>query len=66
LIHGNIYLHSGQKEPSFEGGVITGFRVVPREQEGKFRVVFRFKRQESHKGITTSEDGWGNEQKRVW
>ncbi|MEZ9569353.1 hypothetical protein AB4242_10745 [Vibrio splendidus] len=63
ILGGDIYLHSGQKEPSFCGGVITGFRVV--ERNGKDRIVFRFRRIDDYEGLI-SPDGWGNEQKRIW
>ncbi|SEB18561.1 hypothetical protein [Marinobacterium iners] len=62
LIGHDIYLHEYQKEPSFLGGKIIGFHI--REESNK--VVFRFKEAESHKGISTPIEGWGNEQKRVW
>ena len=64
LIHGNIYLHRGQKEPSFFGGIITGFRITGSGPNEK--ITFRFKQLSSHEGITTEKEGWGNEQKRVW
>lgn len=64
LIHGSIYLHRGQKEPSFVGGRIVGFRTT--EAKNGKKVIFRFKRLQSHEGITTELEGWGNEQKRVW
>lgn len=63
LIGGDIYLHRGQKEPSFIGGVITGFRVTQRDKGQK--ITFRFKRMESHEGLITESEGWGNEQKRT-
>jgi hypothetical protein len=64
LIHGNIYLHRGQKEPSFFGGVINGFRITGTAPNEK--ITFRFRRMLSHEGVTTEKEGWGNEQKRVW
>ena len=64
LVNGDIYLHKGQKEPSYIGGIITGFRIVVRD--GKEKVIFRFKRTTEHEGITTATEGWGSEQKRVF
>ena len=61
LLDGDIYLHSGQNEPSFCGGIITGFRVVQRNEKEK--VVFRFRRNNEHEGLITPSEGWGNEQK---
>ena len=66
LLGGNIYLHKGQLEPSFCGGEITGVRVAQhKERAGGTRVVFRFRRKASCKGVTTAKAGWGNEQKRI-
>jgi hypothetical protein len=62
LIGGDIYFHEFQKEPSILGGKIIGFHI--REESNK--VVFRFKELESHRGLVTPIEGWGNEQKRVW
>ena len=41
LVNGDIYLHKGQKEPSYIGGIITGFRIVVRD--GKEKGLFAFK-----------------------
>lgn len=63
FIGGSLYLHKGQKEPSYIGGIITGFRIDPaRESE---RLIFRFIKKDDHEGVTTAAEGWGNEQKRI-
>lgn len=62
LVGGDLYLHSGQNEPSHFGGKILSYRV---HKGGDIagRVVFRIRATLAHKGIRTSQDGWGNEKK---
>ena len=65
LIGGDLYLHSGQHEPSHFGGTILGYRV---HQGGDVdgRIVFRFRATVGHKGVNAGKEGWGNEKKLVW
>lgn len=64
LVNGDIYLHDGQNAPSHFGGVITGFRIATEKDSS--RIIFRFRSRETHQGVTTAKEGWGNEQKRTW
>lgn len=66
LIGGDLYLHSGQREASHFGGKILGYRVDRDGAETAGRVVFRILPSPSHKGVSTSREGWGNEKKIVW
>jgi hypothetical protein len=63
LIGADVYLHSGQKTPSFIGGRIVSFRLNPTNPK---RVIFHFIKLDSHEGVVTPKEGWGNEQKRIW
>ncbi len=63
LIGGDLYLHSGQKEPSHFGGQILGYRVhhdaVDSEIDG--RLVFQLMPTPAHKGVLAAGARWGNE-----
>jgi len=60
LIGGRIYLHKFQKEASFFGGEILGWRVHPTETQ---RIVFKFKSLPECKNVKTTKEGWGREKK---
>ncbi len=51
-------------DPSFYGGVITGFRV---QQDGPYtgRIVFRFEPKPECRGVKAGRDGWRFEKKIV-
>jgi hypothetical protein len=68
LVGGDLYLHSGQTEPSHFGGMILSFRVhqEPSKPAIDGRIVFRIRPTPEHKGMKTSREGWGNEKKLVW
>ena len=68
LIGADLYLHSGQNEPSHFGGTILSFHVHrdPGNPDLDGRLVFRFRASRSHKDLTTPKEGWGNEKKIVW
>lgn len=68
LVGGNLYLHSGQNEPSHFGGEILSYRVHRDESAPDIdgRVVFRIRPSRAHKGFQTGREGWGNEKKLVW
>jgi hypothetical protein len=66
LVDGDLYLHSGQGEPSHFGGRILGWRVHHDGSEIDGRVVFRIRPSIGHKGMVTTRDGWGNDKKLVW
>jgi hypothetical protein len=58
LVGGNLYLHSGQNEPSHFGGKILGFRVHrdPGSPEIDGRLVFRIKATREHKDVETGRE----------
>lgn len=64
LIGGNIYFHKTQQEPSFYGGMITGYRI---EQDGQHqgRVVFTIKYSEKCRNVRTGRYGWSKRMKII-
>jgi hypothetical protein len=68
LIGGDLYLHSGQNEPSHFGGKIVSFRVHQDATQPEIdgRVIFRIAASSDYKGVITGREGWGNEKKLVW
>lgn len=68
LIDCELYLHRGQKEPAFFGGIIIGFYCFDTEGVGRMkeRIIFRVKRVTELEGTVTPQEGWGNEQKTVY
>jgi hypothetical protein len=64
LIGCQIYFHEKQIEPSYYGGVITGFRAQP---EGEFagRIIFRFIPKQECRGVLAGATGWQFEKKIV-
>ena len=64
LVNSNIYFHERQLEPSFYGGVITGFRV----QQGELhngRIIFKFEPKTECRGVTSGRGCWQFEKKIV-
>lgn len=63
LIGADLYLHSGQKEPSHFGGRIVAYRVHrdPNDPEVDGRLVFRIDPTPAHKGVLAVGAPWGNE-----
>lgn len=66
LVGGDLYLHSGQSDPSHFGGKILAFRVHKDGSELDGRIVFRIKAALEYKGVAAGREGWGNEKKIVW
>jgi hypothetical protein len=64
LVGGKIYFHQRQIEPSFYGGVITGFRVQQGEPHNG-RIIFRFEPNPECRGIRAGRGGWQFEKKIV-
>jgi hypothetical protein len=64
LIGGDLYLHSGQADPSHFGGTLLGCRV---QSEGALsgRYIFRIHATVAHRGVHAGRTGWGNEKKLV-
>jgi hypothetical protein len=65
LIGGDIYFHRKQKEPSFYGGKIIGYRIHEEEGEFKGRIIFHFEYSHSHRGVLAGNGGWSYEKKIV-
>ena len=63
LIGGDIYFHKKQKEPSFFGGKILGYRIHQSDDQLNGRVIFRFEYSRSHKEVLAGEGGWSYEKK---
>jgi hypothetical protein len=59
LIGADLYLHSGQLEPSHFGGKILGYRVHRDGSDADGRIVFRIAPSLRHKGVATGREGWG-------
>lgn len=66
LVNGDIYFHKKQKEPSFYGGKILGYRIHEEDNEYRGRIIFRFEYSAKHKNISAGSGGWSNEKKIVW
>jgi hypothetical protein len=63
LIGGTIHFHEKQNDPSYFGGIVKDFQVLPSGSPNAGKVVFIFERTENAIGVRTTKDGWGNEQK---
>jgi len=69
LVGGDIYFHKKQKEPSYFGGKILGYRIHDSD-EGEYpgcrgRIVFTFEYSREHKNVSAGEGGWSYEKKIV-
>jgi len=64
LVGGDIYFHKKQKEPSFFGGKILGYKLET-EREYMGRIIFRFEYTPEHKNVPAGSGGWSNEKKIV-
>lgn len=58
-----IYFHEAQALPSYFGGEIIGFRVLPPGHIQEGRIVFLFQEDQGGQGVSAGRDGWRNEQK---
>ena len=65
LVGGDIYFHKRQKEPSYFGGKILGFRIHESDDKYNGRIIFRFESSTQHKNISSGSGGWSNEKKIV-
>jgi hypothetical protein len=65
LIGCDIYFHKKQKELSFFGGKILGYRIFDKDDELKGRIIFRFEYLRSHKGVSAGDGGWSYEKKII-
>ena len=64
LVGAHIYFHERKIEPSFYGGVITGWRLH-RAEPYSGRVVFRFEPKPECRGVRAGRNGWQFEKKIV-
>jgi hypothetical protein len=64
MVNGNLYFHSSQSAPSFFGGVILSTQRI---QTGKYagRVIFRFRFDQTFRGVRTTRTGWSQEKKII-
>lgn len=70
LVNGQMFFHSGQREPSHFGGMILDFRVanqteIARDAGFEGRIVFRLKCSNDYKGVKADKGGWALEKKIV-
>jgi hypothetical protein len=66
LVGGDIYFHRKQKEPSFFGGKILGYRIHDEDDEyPRGRIIFRFEAARSHRGVLAGGSGWSYEKKII-
>lgn len=66
LVGKRIYFHEKQAEPSYFGGVITSYGVLPPDHpETPGRIVFTFTRDDDGKNFVAGPTGWRNEQKTI-
>ncbi len=64
LVGGEIYFHKKQQEPSFFGGIITGYRIAEDEQNHK-KVVFTLQYKEDCRNVRTDKNGWSKRMKII-
>lgn len=66
LIGKRIYFHKKQIEPSYSGGIIKAFQVLPKDHpETPGRIVFTFIQDDEGIGYLAGAEGWGVEQKTI-
>jgi hypothetical protein len=65
LLGGDIYFHKKQKEPSFYGGKILGYRIHDEDDEYRGRIIFSFEYSAKHRNVSAGSGGWSNEKKIV-
>ena len=64
LVGGEIYFHEKQQEPSFFGGIITGYRIEQDEQN-KARIVFSLRYTAKCRNVKTEKQGWAKKMKII-
>ncbi len=65
LVGGDIYFHKKQKELSYFGGKILGYRIHESDDHYNGRIIFRFESSAEHKNVSSGDGGWSNEKKIV-
>jgi len=64
LVGGEIYFHKKQQEPSFFGGIITGYRIEQGESnQGK--IVFTLQYNAACRNVKTDKNGWSKRMKII-
>jgi hypothetical protein len=64
LVGGEIYFHKKQQEPSFFGGIITGYRIEQNTQyQGK--IVFTLQYNAACRNVKTEKLGWSKKMKII-
>ena len=66
LVGKRIYFHEKQIEPSYSGGTIKGFTVLPQDH-AKYpgRIVFTYVPDGEGIGYLAGAEGWRNERKTI-
>lgn len=59
------HFHESKTTPSYFGGKIVDFRVIPAGRRNAGKVVFVFERMQESIGVMTSSDQWKLNQKLV-
>lgn len=66
LVGARIYFHETQAGPSYYGGEITAYRVLPPDhRQAPGRIVFTFIPDPACQGFRAGSIGWRNEQKTL-
>ena len=65
LIGGDIYFHKKQKESSYFGGKILGYRIHEENDERHGRIIFRFEACRDHRDVLSGSGGWSNSMKII-
>ena len=64
LVGGDIYFHKKQKEPSYFGGKILGYRIHEEDDEYRGRIIFRFEPSRAHKNQLAG-GSWSSFEKKI-
>jgi len=64
LVGGQIYFHKKLQEPSFFGGIITGYRIE-QEVQHQGSVVFTLQYNAECRNVKTDKHGWSKKTKII-
>jgi len=64
LVGGEIYFHKKLQEPSFFGGIITGYRIEQAEKN-QGRIVFALQYNAECRNVRTDKRGWSKKMKII-
>jgi len=62
---GDIYFHKAQTAPSYFGGRVFDYRKQP-DGQWAGRIIFLFRFDEDHRGVTSGRGGWSQAMKIIW